>query len=455
MRRYALLLCATAYGGFVSQHERLGMKPCTELTPWFVKCIDVEAERAETDAVVGRPRVGLQELSGDRKRCNLQNKAHDRQGNEGIRIAIALFGLIRHNATAINFENMLLKPLLKYQDHAYSADVLLHTNVVDRINNPRGKEVNVELPGPDAWEAFRPCRYSVEDQGVIDYKLSPLIRSFRKTQLAGIHRTRSNIQQGREENSASLMNLLRALYSLRASGGLIRGHEVATGRTYDVVVSARVDTIFTREVPGATYAYVHRSPVAKLFVPHFGCSVNTELLLNDRFAVGEREAMVHVYLPRIETLRKHKKEHEDSNRHVFNARSRRERTRRNGPALPPKLLSGERHLFDTVQAHGVPTARIPQFCLRRVRAGGLIWVKVFTSLDSHECPLEKLDHCDERCMERQPSCVAGRGCHQRGVNMHARFFDGEDWCNLPDASERHPTCLYDWEGLGLGWMSTA
>ena len=53
--------------------------------------------------------------------CNLQNKAHDRQGNEGIRIAIALFGLIRHNATAINFENMLLKPLLKYQDHAYSA----------------------------------------------------------------------------------------------------------------------------------------------------------------------------------------------------------------------------------------------------------------------------------------------------------------------------------------------
>ena len=216
-----------------------------------------------------------------------------------------------------------------------------------------------------------------------------------------------------------------------------------------------MDTIFTREVPGATYAYVHRSPVAKLFVPHFGCSVNTELLLNDRFAVGEREAMVHVYLPRIDTLRKHKKEHEDATRHVFNARSRRERTRRNGPALPPKLLSGERHLFDTVQAHGVPTARIPQFCLRRVRAGGLIWVKVFTSLDSHECPLEKLDHCDERCMERQPACVAGRGCHQRGVNMHARFFDGEDWCNLPDASERHPTCLYDWEGLGLGWMATA
>ena len=272
---------------------------------------------------------------------------------------------------------------------------------------------------------------------MIDYKLSPLIRSFRKTQLAGIHRTRSNIQQGRKKTQASLMNLLRALYSLRASGGLIRrprgrdGPDVRRRR-----VGARGHDLHAGGARRDVCVHVHRSPVAKLFVPHFGCSVNTELLLNDRFAVGEREAMVHVYLPRIGTLRKHKKEHEDSNRHVVNAQSRRERTRRNGPALPPKLLSGERHLFDTVQAHGVPTARIPQFCLRRVRAGGLIWVKVFTSLDSHECPLEKLDHCDERCMERQPACVAGRGCHQRGVNMHARFFDGEEPLVQPARRER-------------------
>ena len=164
------------------------------------------------------------------------------------------------------------------------------------------------------------------------------------------------------------MNLLRALYSLRASGGLIRGHEVATGRTYDVVVSARVDTIFTREVPGATYAYVHRSPVAKLFVPHFGCSVNTELLLNDRFAVGEREAMVHVYLPRIDTLRKHKKEHEDATRHVFNARSRRERRRiargRGGRRSARKM--GARR----AAARRAARARRRRRCTRRSQRGG-------------------------------------------------------------------------------------
>lgn len=454
MRRAAYaLLCATAASVQRIAGQQTEMKPCTDTTPWFIKCIDVEAVKAETDAVVGRGRVGVNALGGDRKRCNLQNRPHDRQGSEGIRIAIALFGLIRHNATAINFENMLLKPLLRYTEHTYSADVLLHTNVVDRINNPRGKELNVALPDPDAWEAFRPCRYSVEDQGVVDWKLSTLLRSFRKVQLAGIHRTRNHPETGREANSASLMNLLRALYSLRATGGIIKGREAATGRMYDVIVSARVDTIFTREVPGATYFYVHSSPVAKLFVPHFGCSVNTELLMNDRFAVGEREAMVHVYLPRLETLRQHHRTHEDANRHVYNTQQR-TRKRKNGPALPLKLLSGERHLFDTVRAHGVPTARVPQFCLRRVRAGGLIWVKVFTSLDSHECPLEKLDHCDATCMERQPACAAGRGCHQRGVNMHARFFDGEDWCNLPDAAERHPECLYDFVGLGLGWLPT-
>ena len=56
----------------------------------------VGVTEGETDAVVGRPRVGLSELSGDRKRCNLQNKAHDRQGNEGIRIAIAHDVLGKH-----------------------------------------------------------------------------------------------------------------------------------------------------------------------------------------------------------------------------------------------------------------------------------------------------------------------------------------------------------------------
>ena len=57
MRRYALLLCATAHGGFLSQHG-VGMKPCRNWPPWFVKCIDVEAEQAETDAVVGRRASG-------------------------------------------------------------------------------------------------------------------------------------------------------------------------------------------------------------------------------------------------------------------------------------------------------------------------------------------------------------------------------------------------------------
>ena len=117
---------------------------------------------------------------------------------------------------------------------------------------------------------------------------------------------------------------------------------------------------------------------------------------------------------------------------------------------PRHFLSGERHLFETVRARGVPLARMPQFCLRRVRAGGLIWVKVFTSLDSHECPLEEMDHCDEHCMAGLPACVAGRGCQQRGIHLHTRFFDGEDWCNQPGKVPDHATCLFDFKALGFG-----
>lgn len=104
--------------------------------------------------------------------------------------------------------------------------------------------------------------------------------------------------------------------------------------------------------------------------------------------------------------------------------------------------------METVASRGVPTARMPQFCLRRVRAGGVIWQKVFTSLDTHECPLESLDHCDVDCMEKLPRCVAGRGCQQRGVHLHTRFFDGEDWCNGPE--KRHLNCVFDYKGLGFG-----
>ena len=45
------------------------------------------------------------------KRCGVQNVPHDPA--QGTRVALALFGVVRNNATALNFERFLLAPLLQ------------------------------------------------------------------------------------------------------------------------------------------------------------------------------------------------------------------------------------------------------------------------------------------------------------------------------------------------------
>lgn len=346
------------------------------------------------------------------RRCGLQNVPHD--PNNGTRVAIALFGLVRHNCTMPNFERMVLAPLLHHRPHPYTVDVVLHANVVERITNARTNERAQELPGAGDWARFAPCRYALEDQDALDMRLERLKRWI-------VGHTLDSYSDGGE----SVMNLLRALYSLKQSALLVEARERALGRAYHVVVSVRVDTIFTRELPGWTYEYVRRSPVAKIFVPHFGCSINGDMLVNDRFAVGDREAMLDIYLSRIDTVGNYSGA-TDGSRHAG--------------------LTGERHLLNTIRSHGVPMARMYEFCLRRVRAGGRIWIKLFTSLDGSVCPLETVDYCGRECMARQPRCAAGIGCRQRGIHTRVRFFDGNDWCNDP----RHPyTCRFDFEKLGF------
>ena len=200
------------------------------------------------------------------QRCDLQNVPHD--PGRSTRIAVALFGLVRHNCTMANFERFLVAPLLAHRGHQYTMDVFLHANVVAKITNARTNEDHEVLPGYVDWARFAPCRYTLEDQDVLDIKLARLRRRV--------------VEHGKDfygDNGDSIKNLLRALYSLKQSAHLVEARELELQRRYHTVVSVRVDTIFTREVPGAIYEYVRRSPVAKLFIPHFGCSINGDLLI--------------------------------------------------------------------------------------------------------------------------------------------------------------------------------
>ena len=346
------------------------------------------------------------------QRCGLQNVPHD--PGRSTRIAVALFGLVRHNCTMANFERFLVAPLLAHRGHQYTMDVFLHANVVAKITNARTNEDHEVLPGYVDWARFAPCRYTLEDQDVLDIKLARLRRRV--------------VEHGKDfygDNGDSIKNLLRALYSLKQSAHLVEARELELQRRYHTVVSVRVDTIFTREVPGAIYEYVRRSPVAKLFIPHFGCSINGDLLMNDRFAMGQRDAMVDAYLTRVDT--------------IANYSGATDGSRHGG-------LTGERHLLNTLQIHNVAVARMYEFCLRRVRAGGRIWLKLFQPLDDHQCPLELVDHCGQECMRDQPRCDVGVGCYQRGVHRQSRLFDGTDWCNNP---RKDYACKYDFKKLGF------
>ena len=79
------------------------------------------------------------------QRCGLQNVPHD--PGRSTRIAVALFGLVRHNCTMANFERFLVAPLLAHRGHQYTMDVFLHANVVAKITNARTNEDHEVLPG--------------------------------------------------------------------------------------------------------------------------------------------------------------------------------------------------------------------------------------------------------------------------------------------------------------------
>ena len=127
----------------------------------------------------------------------------------------------------------------------------------------------------------------------------------------------------------------------------MEAREHATGLRFDVVASVRVDTIFTREVPAPVFAFASKMRSSPSAWPRSSCptmvlSINGDLVLNDRFALGQRQEMLYTYLNRIETLITY---------HVNKSE-----TRHVG-------ISGERHLLNAVSDKHIPVARLFEFCL--------------------------------------------------------------------------------------------
>lgn len=207
-------------------------------------------------------------------------------GNKQPRIALALYGLFR--AVPFTFENIksnLIAPLLQETPFL---DIFLHSLLVSRSIVERGGNKKTNAPDHFAFIKFnetrRLCSFEVQNQLVVDADNRISERVKEEWAAAG----NRNLRFGHHYTKESFANILRATYSLFAVSKSIRAREREARFKYTHLVFARPDVRlqgpfryrdFPLRVPG------HVIMVAN--TQHHGG-------LNDRFAFGTREAMLHL-----------------------------------------------------------------------------------------------------------------------------------------------------------------
>ena len=108
-----------------------------------------------------------------------QGRGGSQSGDRPIRLAIALYGLMRHNCSTANFRNVFFAPLAR-SPQRYSIDVFLRVNIADSDTTktvPGRHRSYYDRSNPDhpdrfAWSHFNPvCVFAAEDQDVVDEDL--------------------------------------------------------------------------------------------------------------------------------------------------------------------------------------------------------------------------------------------------------------------------------------------
>ena len=198
-------------------------------------------------------------------------------------IALCLYGLVRAVEMILpTFQTNVHTPLKA----AGGTDLFLHTLLLGSISNRRSGEQAARL-SPGAFMGFRSaCRYTVEDQGAADVAIAQSVRPPKR--LTG------------DYDNSTLANLLRAAYSLEKVANLAKIHEMEGAFRYRVVVAARPDTAFLTPLPHATISTMLNSSgnANTISVPNFHHWGG----VNDRFAIGERSAMLDVYMQKLSTI---------------------------------------------------------------------------------------------------------------------------------------------------------
>ena len=196
-----------------------------------------------------------------------------------VRIALALYGLPRAtNLTAGPLQQNVLAPLRALG----CVDVFMAVTVTGVGGRKATGELSTVMDSSLGWRSiarFDPCRHEVIDQDA--------------ARLEGRLHSHFGPDTWNDEH-VSVRNHLMELYSVRSLSLLIRAQERSAGFRYTSAAVARIDTLIPEQIQ---FQFPSMRPA--IVLPIVG---TTAVAVNDRFAYGDRDAIVDGHLRRYDAL---------------------------------------------------------------------------------------------------------------------------------------------------------
>ena len=204
------------------------------------------------------------------------------------RIALAFYGLFR--AVPFTFVKIKANLITPLEEATPFLDIFLHSLLVSQRSVERGGDEKIASRPPDYLafvkfnETRRLCSFAVETQLVVDAD-NGIAERARKEWAAPGNR---NLRDWHHYTRDSFANILRGSYSLFSASKLVRAREREGGVNYSHIVFARPDVRLEGPLRWRDFPFhVPGHVVLVANTQHHGG-------LNDRFAFGTREAMLHI-----------------------------------------------------------------------------------------------------------------------------------------------------------------
>jgi hypothetical protein len=232
-------------------------------------------------SLIGQIRWAVHKSGGDFRFISQIHKKHSDKFNyipkvlcyhnfiPKVKVAICFFGLTRSlEFTLPSIEKFLFEPL---KNHGIRYDIFLHTyKISEPYSNPRAGEKNLILDANE-YKLLEPNYHKVEDKKIVSKKIH--IERYRKM---GDPWNRTN-----NGDFTSLDNHILFLWSQKQLTKMWS----ETKSKYSHIIFCRPDVIYQIPLQIDWFSFTEN----KIYIPNFGLSGN----MNDRFAIGRPEQMIH------------------------------------------------------------------------------------------------------------------------------------------------------------------